>query len=241
VSEEAVRTPGGAPDNAGAVRPETPAENPEAQAMENPAEGAAKTTRGEADLEALLRQETALKEKYLAGWQRAQADLENLKKRVAREQAESRTAAVEAVVRNMLPALDGLERAIKHAKASGANDGITQGLDLVMSEFLEFLEREGIRPIAAAGEPYDPARHEAVLRVPTGKVEEGTVLEEVQSGYASKHRVIRPALVTVACRLADGPGDGAGHEIGPGPGAGGGATDEAQEPPGTASRDPEFE
>ncbi|MGE5584959.1 MAG: nucleotide exchange factor GrpE [Bacillota bacterium] len=166
------------------------------------AEGTQEAPAAQVDLEAELRQETALKEKYLAGWQRAQADLENLKKRVAREQAEMRTVVVEAFVKSMLPALDSLERATKHARGSGADDSITQGLDLVMNKFLECLEREGITPISASGEPYDPMRHEAILRVPTAEVEEGTVLDEVQRGYASRDRVIRPALVTVACRPA---------------------------------------
>lgn len=152
------------------------------------------------DLSALLQEERALKEKYLAGWQRAQADLENLKKQTAREKANERILITEALIRNMLPALDSLERAVKHARELGTDEAITQGLDLVMRKFLEFLENEGVTPICAAGEPYDPRRHEAILQVPTEGVEEGTVVQEIQRGYASKERVIRPALVAVACR-----------------------------------------
>ncbi|MCR4401800.1 MAG: nucleotide exchange factor GrpE [Firmicutes bacterium] len=180
-----------------------------------------------AALEDLLRQETALKEKFLAGWQRAQADLENFKKRVAREQADLRDAVVESVVRDMLPALDSLERAVKHAKTSAADQSIAQGLDLVMGKFLEFLSRQGIRPIPAAGEQFDPMRHEAVLRVATVEAEEGTVLEEIQRGYASERRVVRPALVTVACRPALEGQEGAAAEIGTGPAEGDGQAGDA--------------
>ncbi|MEW6105813.1 MAG: nucleotide exchange factor GrpE [Bacillota bacterium] len=230
MSEEAFEAQGCAPADDGTtkqeVAPDSTHETRAADQSTGEAAEGAESAEDKVDLEALLRQETALKERYLAGWQRAQADLENLKKRVAREQAEFRMVVVEALVKDMLPALDSLERAVKHAKTSAADEGIAQGLDLVMNKFLEFLEREGIRPISAAGEPYDPMRHEAILQVPTSKVEEGTVLEEVQRGYASKDRVIRPALVTVACRPAPQPeeaatdaandADGAGGAGGPG-------------------------
>lgn len=189
-----------------------PGGRPSAEAAESPDKG----ENGVA-LEELLRQETALKERYLAGWQRAQADLENFKKRVAREQADLRAAVVESLVKDMLPALDSLELAVKHARTSAADQSIAQGLDLVMGKFLEFLEREGIKPIPAAGEPYDPMKHEAILRVPTVQAEEGTVLEEIQRGYASARRVVRPALVTVACRPAPESHEDAAAEATAGP------------------------
>jgi len=192
VSEDALQGQGGAPAEG------EKGGHPEGE----PQEGTPSQDVGNGpSLEAMLKEEIALKERYLAGWQRAQADLENFKKRAAREQAELRALVVEGLVKDMLPALDSLERAIKHAKTGTAADEATaRGLDLVMGKFLEFLEKEGVKPISAAGEPFDPMRHEAILRVPTDSVEEGVVLEEVQRGYASKDRVIRPALVTVACK-----------------------------------------
>lgn len=195
MSEDALQGHGGAPAEGGKRG------HPEDEPREGAPDRNAGSAGNEPNLEALLKEETALKERYLAGWQRAQADLENFKKRVAREQAEFRASVVEGLVKDMLPALDSLERAIKHAKAgTAADEAVARGLDLVLGKFLEFLEKEGIKPISAAGEAYDPMRHEAILRVPTDAVEEGVVLEEVQRGYASKDRVIRPALVTVACR-----------------------------------------
>ncbi len=168
-----------------------------------------------ADLLAVIEEERALKEKYLAGWQRAQAEFENLKKQVARERAAERAQITEGLVRNMLPALDSLERAVKHARDLGASEAVTEGLDIVMRQFVQFLENEDIVPISARGEPYDPRRHEAILRVPTRDAEEGVIVQEIQRGYASRDRVIRPALVAVACRVEDEtapePGDGSGE------------------------------
>lgn len=211
MSEEPVGVPYGGPDiDSNVVADATaPAGEPSQEseplrgepAVDGPAGGKPEEGQEEQiDLLALLQEERALKEKYLAGWQRAQADLENLKKQTARERAGDRALITETLVRNMLPALDSLERAVKHAGDLGAGEAIAQGLDLVMRKFLEFLDNEGVTPISAAGEPYDPRRHEAILQVPTAEVEEGTVMQEIQRGYASKERVIRPALVAVACR-----------------------------------------
>ncbi|MEW6226695.1 MAG: nucleotide exchange factor GrpE [Bacillota bacterium] len=210
MSEEPVGVPDGGLgiDSDAAANAAAPAGEPSQQepAVGRPAGGELEEGQGEQiDLSALLQEERALKEKYLAGWQRAQADLENLKKQTAREKASERILITEALVRNMLPALDSLERAVKHARELGADEAITQGLDLVMRKFLEFLENEGVTPIPAAGEPYDPRRHEAILQVHTAGVEEGTVVQEIQRGYASRERVIRPALVAVACRAEAGP------------------------------------
>lgn len=212
MSEEPVGVPDGGPgidSNAAASAGEPSQEGEPLQgepAVGRPAGGELEEGQGEQiDLSILLQEERALKEKYLAGWQRAQADLENLKKQTAREKASERILITETLVRNMLPALDSLERAVKHARELGADEAITQGLDLVMRKFLEFLENEGVTPISAAGEPYDPRRHEAILQVHTAGVEEGTVVQEIQRGYASKERVIRPALVAVACRAGARP------------------------------------
>ncbi len=172
------------------------------QAETTPQDQAARQaeTASGADLEAQLEEERALKERYLAGWQRAQADLENLKKQVARDLAFARVAMTEAFVRGMLPALDSLERACKHAREMRADEAICQGLELVMRKFLDFLASEGVEPIAAQGQAFDPRRHEAILRVPVDGVAEGTIVDEVQKGYATRERVIRPALVVVASK-----------------------------------------
>jgi molecular chaperone GrpE len=131
-------------------------------------------------------------------WLRERADLENLKKRAARERAETMKFANESVLRDLLPIVDNLERAVEHAQGGGNGQPLVEGVALVLKALLDVLERHGVTRIAAKGAPFDPAHHEAVAHVESGEHEPNSVVEEHQGGYLLNERLLRPALVSVA-------------------------------------------
>ena len=144
------------------------------------------------DLAALASQ----RDEYLALAQRTQADFENYRKRVAREGAAAELRGVSRLARELLPALDSLDRAL--AAAADADEVLIEGLRLVQRELLGALERVGVEPYGAAGESFDPELHEAVAQQPFDGCEPGEIVEVYQSGYRLAGGVIRPARVLVA-------------------------------------------
>jgi molecular chaperone GrpE len=136
----------------------------------------------------------ALQDKHL----RLAAEFENYKRLAQRDQRELSRFANEQILKELLPVVDNLERAIKSAKASHNTDTLIQGVELTLKQFLESLSKFGVRPITSAGQPFDPSRHEAVSRIESGDVPENTVVEEYQKGYLLHERVLRPAMVAVA-------------------------------------------
>jgi len=131
-------------------------------------------------------------------WLRERADLENLKKRAARERAETMKFANESVLRDLLPILDNLERAVAHAESGGDGQPLVEGVALVLKSLHDVLERHGVKRIEAKGTPFDPAQHEAVAHVESAEHEPNSVIEEHQPGYRLQERQLRPALVSVA-------------------------------------------
>jgi molecular chaperone GrpE len=134
---------------------------------------------------------------YLALAQRTQADFENYRKRVAREAAAAQERGVCSLAKELLPALDNLDRAIAHADQQ---DPLLQGVRLVRSELTAALARAGIESFSPAGEPFDPEVHEAVAtaaQAPGGEPS-GTVVEVYQPGYRMGASILRPARVVVA-------------------------------------------
>jgi molecular chaperone GrpE len=149
------------------------------------------------DIESLkqaLAEEKARAEKYLGNWQRAQADLINYKKRVEQEQEEATRFANAALIRKLLPVLDDLERAFESLPPKLARLSWVNGIQLIHRKLQTTLEAEGLSPISAVGELFDPYLHEAVGYE---EGEEGKVIAEVQKGYKLHQRVLRPALVLV--------------------------------------------
>ena len=134
---------------------------------------------------------------YLALAQRTQADFENYRKRVAREAAAAQERGVCSLAKELLPALDNLDRAIEHADH---DDPLLQGVRLVRSELAAALTRAGIESFSPAGEPFDPEVHEAVATAPQppGGKPSGTVVEVYQPGYRMGASILRPARVVVA-------------------------------------------
>ena len=106
--------------------------------------------------------------------------------------------AAEALVRDVIPILDNLDRALEAARAAGQTGGIVDGVELVRREFLKVLEKHGVTRYSALGQRFDPNQHEAIARVVSDDAEPGTVLNEIAAGYSLRGRVLRPAQVAVA-------------------------------------------
>jgi molecular chaperone GrpE len=150
----------------------------------------------EGDLDELMKM-AAERDKYLTLAQRTQADFENYRKRVARDAAAAQERGVSSLVKELLPALDNLDRALE---AAAQDDPLLQGVRLVRSELSAALARAGIESFSPAGEVFDPVVHEAVATAPQGPdgAQSGTVVEVYQPGYRMGASVIRPARVLVA-------------------------------------------
>ncbi len=133
-------------------------------------------------------------ESYYRNWQRSAADFANYKKRVEQERGESARLVSAALVINLLPVYDDLERAVATVDAHLAGLNWVQGVVAIQRKFQQLLEAMGVSEIAAAGETFDPNRHEAVGKQPG---DDGKVLHVVQKGYQIGDRVIRPAMVIV--------------------------------------------
>ena len=151
-----------------------------------------------ADLEADLA--TAREEARVAQdrWLRERADLENVKKRSAKERQDAVRFGNESLLRDLLPVVDNLERAIGAAGGGGNGKSLVEGVELVLKAFLDTLQRNGVERVAAKGAPFDPSVHEAVAYVESPAHPAQQVIEEHQAGYRLNDRLLRPALVTVS-------------------------------------------
>ena len=150
----------------------------------------------EGDLDELVRT-AAQRDEYLALAQRTQADFENYRKRVAREAATAQERGCATLAKELLPALDNLDRALE---AAAADDPLLEGVRLVRAELNAALARAGIESFSPLGEDFDPSLHEAMatLPQPPGGQPSGTVVEVYQPGYRLGKNIIRPARVVVA-------------------------------------------
>jgi len=128
---------------------------------------------------------------------RTAADLENLRKRQRREVDDAKLESKARVLKEMLPVVDNLERAIEHATTQAGSNPIVEGVQLVLRQFLTAFERLEVTPVEAAGQPFDPNLHEAISQQESDAAP-GTVVQVLQRGYKSGDRLLRPALVVVA-------------------------------------------
>jgi molecular chaperone GrpE len=143
----------------------------------------------------------AQRDEYLALAQRTQADFENYRKRVARDAALAQDRGVARLAKELLPALDNLDRAIEAATLKGTGDSgdpLLAGVRLVRSEIAAALARVGIEAFAPLGELFDPNQQEAMAQQPVEGASSGTVAEVYQDGYRMGDTIIRPARVLVA-------------------------------------------
>jgi molecular chaperone GrpE len=131
---------------------------------------------------------------------RLQADFENFRKRTLKDRQEALRYGHENVVKDLLPTVDNLERAIEHARSSDGGDleGLLQGVELVLRELRGVLGRHGVEEIAAEGQAFDPAVHEAMAQQPSESVRPNTVIDVFQKGYRLRDRMLRAARVVVA-------------------------------------------
>jgi molecular chaperone GrpE len=129
---------------------------------------------------------------------RVSADFENYKKRVAKEKSDLIRYGNEELIKALLPVIDNLERALGHADAEGTQEGIKDGVEMTLQQFLQILQRFGITPIVAEGERFDPTRHEAIMEQASRDYAPGQVVAELGKGYLLNDRLVRPAKVIVA-------------------------------------------
>ncbi len=142
----------------------------------------------------LLQEEKEKAQRLLANWQRAEADFVNYKRRVKQERDEAKRLANVALIINILPVLDDLERALSSLNIQLVGLTWFDGIRLIYRKLQLVLESAGVSLIEAEGQPFDPRFHEAVMY---GEGEEGKVVAEVQRGYKLGDRVLRPAMVVV--------------------------------------------
>jgi molecular chaperone GrpE len=152
------------------------------------------TPHTEADLDNQLAAANEKADQYYKNWQRSAADFINYKRRIEQEKAEASRFASAALVINLLPVYDDLERAVSTVDANLAGLNWVQGVVAIQRKFWGLLSAMGVAEIPAAGERFDPSLHEAVAKQPG---DEGKVLHVVQKGYRLGERVIRPAMVIV--------------------------------------------
>ncbi|MBA3607584.1 MAG: nucleotide exchange factor GrpE [Chthoniobacterales bacterium] len=129
---------------------------------------------------------------------RTQADLENFKKRAAREKEDSIKYANSSLLERLIAIIDNFELGLSAARSEGEKSPIYAGMSMVLKQLTDFLADNGLQPIDAAGEKFDPNLHEAIAHEPSNEVAEGIVIRQMRRGYRMKDRLLRPSSVVVS-------------------------------------------
>ncbi|HML39149.1 MAG TPA: nucleotide exchange factor GrpE [Bellilinea sp.] len=156
---------------------------------------------GAPDLDALTAEMETLRKQcreYQEGWQRERADFINYKKRIERDQVQASQSISANIIKKFLAVQDDMDRAMRNRPAGNENQEWWSGFELITRKLQSILDAEGVKPVAAANDEFDPNRHEAISHEDNDEVESGRIIEVVQQGYAIGDRVIRPAMVRVA-------------------------------------------
>lgn len=148
-----------------------------------------------AELEEAIAAKEQEKAEVLGQLQRLAADFENYKKRSRRESEDARQFANEKLLRDLLPLVDNLARALEHANA---DDPIVQGIQMVSTQFTDILGQYGVERVSGVGSAFNPTHHEAMGRVPTADAEPDTIVQEYEAGYTLHGRLLRPSKVVIA-------------------------------------------
>jgi molecular chaperone GrpE len=174
-------------------------ETPEGKPAEEPEQGAkpaATEPISPEEVAKLVREKEECYDRLL----RTQADFDNYRKRIQKEQANLLRYGSENALREILPVVDNLELAVGSARAHGQKDSHIEGLELILAQMRDALDRLGVKPIESIGEPFDPNKHDALIRVYAPDAPEGVVVDEIRKGYYLYDKVLRPAQVTVGTR-----------------------------------------
>jgi molecular chaperone GrpE len=151
---------------------------------------------------AILREQVAAKEKEARDnydrYVRQVAELENFRKRTSREKSEAIRFANEELIRDLLPIVDNLERAVEHSKGGGNGERLVEGIEMILKGLFDVLAKHGAIQISAVGQPFDPGKHEAIAQIESTTHDPNTIVEEHHKGYLFRDRLLRPSLVTVA-------------------------------------------
>jgi len=135
---------------------------------------------------------------------RAVADLDNFKKRAAKEKADAIKYGNETLIRDLLPMVDNLDRALKHAETSNDFDAFKKGLAMLQAQLICSLEKHGVEAIDCASKAFDPHYHEALLQVASADHETNQIVDELEKGYLLNGRLLRPSKVSVCKRPDEG-------------------------------------
>jgi molecular chaperone GrpE len=171
------------------------------EAEENCMEPTDDAADGEADVDLEEKLEEAKKEAAQSydRFLRVAAELENYKKRASRDMEELRKYATEGLLKDLLPVVDNLERAIHSAnQADGSDDGIVVGIEMTLKEVEKILEKNQVKAVHAVGMPFDPVYHQAFMTEDSEEYPENTVVQEFQRGYTLHDRLLRPSMVIVS-------------------------------------------
>lgn len=152
----------------------------------------------EPTLEEKLQAALAERDQFKEKWTRSLADLENYRRRVQREMEEDRKYAAMPLLKTLLPAFDGLDRAIQAASQSKNAEELIKGVQLTMKQLEAALNGFGAKSISAVGQPFDPNQHEAISQMVSIDHPPMTVLHDVERGYTLHDRIVRPSKVIVA-------------------------------------------
>ena len=129
---------------------------------------------------------------------RSQAEIENIRKRHEREKQDWRKFANETLIKNILPSLDNLEKALEHTGDENTIQALKEGIELTLQGLKDALAKSGLVEVRSRGEAFDPCYHEAVSQVLDDQAEPGTIVEELQKGYLLNDRLLRPSVVVVS-------------------------------------------
>jgi molecular chaperone GrpE len=138
---------------------------------------------------------------------RSQAEIENIKKRNKKEKEDWLKYANESLIKDLLPSLDSLEKALAHANNENTLDALRDGVSLTLKGLKGALSKSGLEEVCAKGETFDPCFHEAVSQIENNDMKPGTIVEELQKGYLLNKRLIRPAMVVVSKSGSAGSGN----------------------------------
>ncbi len=149
-------------------------------------------------LEVELQEQRKLADENYQKYLRTQADFDNFRRRSRLEKEDFAKYASAKLIEQLLPIVDNFERALGVSRDSKDNDALIKGVDMIFRQLDQVLVGEGLTPIQAVGQPFNPEYHQAIMQVESEDHEEGIVLEEIQKGYILKDKVLRPSMVKVS-------------------------------------------